>query len=224
MKFLSLDRPARLRSRWVIQRPGRTPQHRLRPQRQRRTAGGEFLVSRGMTKGQGKKVASQPLRLGGRGKAGPSQIKPVKRPQAGGLPKDRDMVAIQSAGLGTVGDFTCDIERDASSTALFNSSSKATALRRKPPFVRASKRGGAVHSLLADCLRVPSISSISHTFWRANMASLRAAISRSCFWPTDGLIHAKKPVGMPHYNKHRAVCAHLSRIFVQLNGPYPFQA
>lgn len=71
-------------------------------------------------------------------------------------------------------------------------------LNRKPPFVRASKRGGAVHSLLADCLLVPSISSISHTFWRANMASLRAAISRSCFWPTDGLIHAKKPAGMPH--------------------------
>jgi hypothetical protein len=39
-------------------------------------AGGEFLGSRGMTAGQGKKVASPPLRLGGRGEAGPGQIKP----------------------------------------------------------------------------------------------------------------------------------------------------
>jgi hypothetical protein len=90
------------------------------------------------------------------------------------------------------------VKAEGQQSALISVIPNPSDLNRKPPFVRASKRGGAVHSLLADCLRVPSISSISHTFWRANMASLRAAISRSCFWPTDGLIHAKKPVGMPH--------------------------
>ena len=49
-----------------------------------------------MTEGQGKKVASPPLRLGGRGKAGPGQIKPLKRPLSGGLPNERG--ALQTAG------------------------------------------------------------------------------------------------------------------------------
>lgn len=95
MKFLSLDRTTRLRSRWVIQRPGRTPPHRLRPQRQRRTVGGEFLASRGMTEGRGKKVASPPLRLGGRGEAGPGQIKPMKRSWSGRTPRKRDLLSAE---------------------------------------------------------------------------------------------------------------------------------
>ncbi len=53
-----------------------------RAEAQRRMAEGGFLESRGMTEGQGKKVADPPLRLDDRGAAVPGQIRPVKRSQS----------------------------------------------------------------------------------------------------------------------------------------------